>query len=176
MDVAINHDPEAISLHTANHPQTQHFCSDVFEVDPVSATSGRPVGLLWASPDCKHFSKAKGGKPVSKKIRSLAWVVVKWAKAVRPRMIFLENVEEFQTWGPLTEDNMPCPLRKGETFALWKLALQKLGYVVEHRELRACDFGAPTIRKRLFLVARCDGQPIVWPQPTHAQPNSGGVH
>ncbi|MBP9149213.1 MAG: DNA cytosine methyltransferase [Rhodoferax sp.] len=174
VDVAINHDPEAISLHTANHPQTQHFCSDVFEVDPVSATSGRPVGLLWASPDCKHFSKAKGGKPVSKKIRSLAWVVVKWAKAVRPRMIFLENVEEFQTWGPLTEDNMPCPLRKGETFALWKLALQKLGYVVEHRELRACDFGAPTIRKRLFLVARCDGQPIVWPQPTHAQPNKAG--
>lgn len=172
VDVAINHDPEAISLHTANHPQTQHFCSDVFEVDPVAATCGRPVGLLWASPDCKHFSKAKGGKPVSKKIRSLAWVVVKWAKAVRPRMIFLENVEEFQTWGPLTADNLPCPLRKGDTFRAWKTSLERLGYVVEHRELRACDYGAPTIRKRLFLVARCDGQPIVWPEPTHAAPGS----
>jgi DNA (cytosine-5)-methyltransferase 1 len=172
VDVAINHDPEAISLHTANHPQTQHFCSDVFEVDPVAATGGRPVGLLWASPDCKHFSKAKGGKPVSKKIRSLAWVVVKWAKAVRPRMIFLENVEEFQTWGPLTADNLPCPLRKGDTFRLWKKSLEKLGYVVEHRELRACDYGTPTIRKRLFLVARRDGQPIVWPEPTHAAPGS----
>jgi DNA (cytosine-5)-methyltransferase 1 len=172
VDVAINHDPEAISLHTANHPQTQHFCSDVFEVDPVAATGGRPVGLLWASPDCKHFSKAKGGKPVSKKIRSLAWVVVKWAKAVRPRMIFLENVEEFQTWGPLTADNLPYPLRKGDTFRLWKKSLEKLGYVVEHRELRACDYGTPTIRKRLFLVARRDGQPIVWPEPTHAAPGS----
>jgi len=172
VDVAINHDPDAISLHTANHPQTQHFCSDVFEVDPVAATGGRPVGLLWASPDCKHFSKAKGGKPVSKKIRSLAWVVVKWAKAVRPRMIFLENVEEFQTWGPLTADNLPCPLRKGDTFRLWKKSLEKLGYVVEHRELRACDYGTPTIRKRLFLVARRDGQPIVWPEPTHAAPGS----
>jgi DNA (cytosine-5)-methyltransferase 1 len=175
VDVAINHDPEAISLHTANHPQTQHFCSDVFEVNPVAATGGRPVGLLWASPDCKHFSKAKGGKPVSKKIRSLAWVVVKWAKAVRPRMIFLENVEEFQTWGPLTTDNLPCPLRKGDTFRLWKRSLEKLGYVVEHRELRACDYGTPTIRKRLFLVARRDGQPIVWPEPTHGAPGSLAV-
>lgn len=173
VDVAINHDPEAISLHTANHPQTTHFCSDVFEVDPVAATGGRPVGLLWASPDCKHFSKAKGGKPVSKKIRSLAWVVVKWAKAVQPRMIFLENVEEFQTWGPLTDDNLPDPAKRGETFALWKKALEKLGYKVEHRELRACDFGAPTIRKRFFLVARRDGLPIVWPAPTHANPKAG---
>ena len=172
VDVAINHDAEAISLHQANHPQTVHYCSDVFEVDPLAVVAGRPVGLLWASPDCKHFSKAKGGKPVSKKIRSLAWVVVKWAKAVRPRMIFLENVEEFQTWGPLTADNLPCPLRKGDTFRLWKKSLEKLGYVVEHRELRACDYGAPTIRKRLFLVARRDGQPIVWPEPTHAAPGS----
>jgi DNA (cytosine-5)-methyltransferase 1 len=147
----------------------------VFEVNPVAATGGRPVGLLWASPDCKHFSKAKGGKPVSKKIRSLAWVVVKWAKAVRPRMIFLENVEEFQTWGPLTTDNLPCPLRKGDTFRLWKRSLEKLGYVVEHRELRACDYGTPTIRKRLFLVARRDGQPIVWPEPTHGAPGSLAV-
>lgn len=172
VDVAINHDAEAISLHQANHPQTVHYCSDVFEVDPLAVVAGRPVGLLWASPDCKHFSKAKGGKPVSKKIRSLAWVVVKWAKAVRPRMIFLENVEEFQTWGPLTADNLPCPLRKGDTFRLWKKSLEKLGYVVEHRELRACDYGAPTIRKRLFLVARCDGEAVVWPEPTHAAPGS----
>ncbi|TXH90324.1 MAG: DNA cytosine methyltransferase [Rhodoferax sp.] len=173
-DVAVNHDAEAISLHQANHPQTRHFCSDVFEVDPLTVTDGQPVGLLWASPDCKHFSKAKGGKPVSKKIRSLAWVVVKWAKAVQPRVICLENVEEFQTWGPLGDDNRPCPLRKGQTFALWKKQLQNLGYVVEHRELRACDYGAPTIRKRLFLVARRDGQPIVWPEATHAKPDAKG--
>lgn len=174
VDVAVNHDTEAVSLHTANHPQTRHFCSDVFEVDPITVTDGQPVGLLWASPDCKHFSKAKGGKPVSKKIRSLAWVVVKWAKAVRPRVICLENVEEFQTWGPLADDGRPCPQRKGQTFALWKKQLQNLGYQVEHRELRACDYGAPTIRRRLFLVARCDGQPIVWPSPTHAQPDARG--
>ena len=111
VDVAVNHDAEAISLHQANHPQTRHFCSDVFEVDPITVTDGMPVGLLWASPDCKHFSKAKGGKPVSKKIRSLAWIVIKWAKAVRPRVICLENVEEFQTWGPLAGDGRPCPLR-----------------------------------------------------------------
>jgi DNA (cytosine-5)-methyltransferase 1 len=177
VDIAINHDAEAISLHQANHPQTTHYCSDVFEVDPVAVTHGRPVGLLWASPDCKHFSKAKGGKPVSKKIRSLAWVVVKWVKKLKPfnrhpRVILLENVEEFQTWGPLNADNMPCPLRKGDIFRLWKRSLEKLGYVVEHRELRACDYGAPTIRKRLFLVARRDGLPIVWPEPTHAAPGT----
>lgn len=172
VDIAINHDPEAVALHQANHPQTRHYVSDVFEVDPVAVTNGQPVGLLWASPDCKHFSKAKGGKPVSKKIRSLAWVVVKWAKLVHPRVICLENVEEFQTWGPLGADNMPCPKRKGKTFARWKRSLEAMGYAVEHRELRACDYGAPTIRKRLFLVARCDGQPIVWPEPTHAAPGS----
>lgn len=172
VDIAINHDPEAVSLHEANHPQTRHFVSDVFEVDPLTVTAGQPVGLLWASPDCKHFSKAKGGKPVSKKIRSLAWVVVKWAKAVRPRVICLENVEEFQTWGPLTEGGMPCPNRKGQTFRRWVSALRGLGYVVEWRELRACDFGAPTIRKRLFLVARRDGMPIVWPDATHGAPDS----
>ncbi len=174
VDIAVNHDPEAVSLHEANHPQTRHFVSDVFEVDPRAVCGDQPVGLLWASPDCKHFSKAKGGKPVSKKIRGLAWVVVKWAAAVRPRIICLENVEEFQTWGPLAADGRPCPDRKGKTFARWKGQLQRLGYVVEHRELRACDFGAPTIRKRLFLVARCDGQPIVWPEPTHAaKPEKG---
>lgn len=174
VDIAVNHDREAISLHTANHPQTRHFCSDVFEVDPLTVTEGQPVGLLWASPDCKHFSKAKGGKPVSKKIRSLAWVVVKWAKLVKPRVICLENVEEFQTWGPLGPDNRPCPKRKGQTFQRWVAQLRGLGYKVEWRELRACDFGAPTIRKRLFLVARCDGQPIVWPAPTHAKPDARG--
>jgi len=172
VDVAINHDPEAVALHQANHPQTLHFVSDVFEVDPQAVTKGRRVGLLWASPDCKHFSKAKGGKPVSKKIRSLAWVVVKWAKAVRPRIICLENVEEFQTWGPLGSDGMPCPNRKGQTFRRWVSALRGLGYQVEWRELRACDYGAPTIRKRLFLIARCDGQPIVWPVPTHGAPGT----
>jgi len=172
VDIAINHDPEAISLHEANHPQTRHFVSDVFEVDPATVTAGQPVGLLWASPDCKHFSKAKGGKPVSKKIRSLAWVVVKWAAAVKPRVICLENVEEFQTWGPLAADNKPCPKRKGQTFQRWKRQLESMGYTVEHRELRACDHGAPTIRKRLFLVARCDGMPIVWPEQTHGAPAS----
>lgn len=170
VDIAVNHDREAISLHTANHPQTRHFCSDVFEVNPLVVTEGQPVGLLWASPDCKHFSKAKGGKPVSKKIRSLAWVVVKWAKLAKPRVICLENVEEFQTWGPLGKDQRPCPQRKGQTFQRWVAQLRNLGYKVEWKELRACDFGAPTIRKRLFLVARRDGLPIIWPTPTHAKP------
>jgi DNA (cytosine-5)-methyltransferase 1 len=188
VDIAINHDPEAVALHQANHPQTRHFVSDVFEVDPITVTDGMPVGLLWASPDCKHFSKAKGGKPVSKKIRSLAGVVIKWAKLVRPRVICLENVEEFQTWGPLIKRKVvttdaegntteawgefPCPQRKGQTFKRWVSSLRGMGYAVEWRELRACDFGAPTIRKRLFLVARCDGQPIVWPEATHAAPDS----
>jgi DNA (cytosine-5)-methyltransferase 1 len=174
VDVAVNHDPAAASLHQVNHPQTQHFVSDVFEVDPLAVTEGRAVGLLWASPDCKHFSKAKGGKPVSKRVRGLAWVVVKWAKLVKPRVICLENVEEFQTWGPLAADGRPCPERKGRTFERWVGQLRGLGYVVEWRELRACDYGAPTIRKRLFLVARRDGQPIVWPAPTHAQKPAKG--
>lgn len=174
VDIAINHAADAVALHQANHPQTQHFVSDVFEVDPLVVADGRPVGLLWASPDCKHFSKAKGGKPCNAKIRSLAWVVVKWAKLVRPRVICLENVEEFQTWGPLLADGRPCPERKGRTFARWKRSLEALGYRVEHRELRACDYGAPTIRKRLFLVARCDGMPIVWPEPTHAEKPAKG--
>ncbi|AZV93547.1 DNA (cytosine-5-)-methyltransferase [Bordetella sp. J329] len=169
VDISVNHDPEAVALHTVNHPQTQHYVSDVFEINPLVATRGQPVGLLWASPDCKHFSKAKGGKPVSKRIRGLAWVVVKWAKAVRPRVIILENVEEFQTWGPLTDDGMPCPERKGETFEMWRAQLRELGYRIEHRELRACDYGTPTIRKRFFMVARRDGLPITWPTQTHFQ-------
>ncbi|WP_020675298.1 DNA cytosine methyltransferase [Geopsychrobacter electrodiphilus] len=167
VDIAINHDPDAIAMHAINHPLTHHFCESVWDIDPVKVCGGRPVGLAWFSPDCKHFSKAKGGKPVEKKIRGLAWVVIRWAKKVKPRVIMLENVEEFKTWGPLDADNMPCPVRKGETFAHWKRQLVRLGYQVEHRELRACDYGAPTIRKRLFIVARCDGAPIVWPDPTH---------
>lgn len=170
VDIAINHAEDAVSLHKVNHPQTAHFCSDVFEIDPISVTHGRSVGLLWASPDCKHFSKAKGGKPVSNKIRSLAWVVVKWAEQVQPRIICLENVEEFQTWGPLGKDGKPCKKRKGQTFQRWVSALRGLGYNVEWKELRASDYGTPTIRKRFFLVARRDGQPIVWPQPTHGDP------
>lgn len=168
VDIAVNHDAAAVSLHQANHPQTRHYVSDVFEVDPLAVTDGLAVGLLWASPDCRHFSRAKGGKPVSKRVRGLAWVVVKWARLVRPRIICLENVAEFQTWGPMAADDRPCPERKGKTFARWKAHLVALGYKVEHRELRACDYGAPTIRKRLFLVARRDGLPIVWPEPTHA--------
>ncbi len=172
VDIAINHDPEAIGMHAANHPQTVHFKEDVFAVHPLVATRGRPVRLLWASPDCTHFSIAKGGTPCNKKIRSLAWVVVKWAKTVRPRMIFLENVKEFQTWGPLGPDNRPDKSRSGETFNRWIAELRGLGYEVEWRVLSACDYGAPTSRKRLFLIARCDGQPIVWPQPTHGDPKN----
>ncbi len=166
-DIAINHDPEAIAMHAQNHPATRHYCENVWDVDPIEACGGRPVGLAWFSPDCKHFSKAKGGKPVERAIRGLAWVVIKWARLVRPRVILLENVEEFQTWGPLGDDNRPCPLRKGLTFRRWCAQLESLGYAIEMRELRACDYGAPTIRKRLFVVARCDGAPIVWPEPTH---------
>lgn len=175
VDIAVNHSADAIAMHEANHPHTKHLQCDVFEVNPLQATGGRQVGLLWASPDCKHFSKAKGGKPRSKKIRSLAWVVVKWATIVRPRVIMLENVEEFVTWGPLGPDNQPCPERKGQTFRRWVGQLRKLGYVVEWRELRACDYGTPTIRKRFFLIARCDGLPIHWPKPTHAKPDSEDV-
>lgn len=166
-DIAINHDPEAIAMHAENHPATRHYCESVWDVDPMEATGGREVGLAWFSPDCKHFSKAKGGKPVDKNVRGLAWIVVEWAKKVRPAVICLENVEEFKTWGPLGEDDRPDPTRAGETFAEWVGQLVALGYVVEWRELRACDYGAPTTRKRLFLIARCDGAAIVWPEPTH---------
>lgn len=172
IDFAINHDSEAIGMHAVNHPQTVHFKEDVFAVHPLVATRGRPVRILWASPDCTHFSIAKGGKPVEKKIRSLAWVVVKYAKTVRPRIIYVENVKEFQTWGPLGSDNRPDKSRSGETFNKWVNELKKLGYEVEWRVLSACDFGAPTSRKRLFLIARCDGQPIVWPEPTHGDPEN----
>jgi DNA (cytosine-5)-methyltransferase 1 len=173
-DYAINHDREALALHAANHPETIHLSENIYKVDPMDVVGRRPVGLLWASPDCKHFSKAKGGAPVKRNIRDLAWTVVLWAERAKPRVIILENVEEFQGWGPLVENAkgelMPCPDRRGETFKDWVKALQKLGYKVEWRELRACDFGAPTTRKRLFVIARRDGRPIEWPEPTHAAP------
>ena len=172
VDIAINHDPAAIAMHRANHPTTEHYTEDVWKVDPMTACAGRPVALAWFSPDCKHHSKAKGGKPVSRKIRGLAWVAVKWAKAVHPRVIMLENVEEFQDWGRLDEHDRPDPRYKGETFRRFVRQLERLGYEVQYRLLRACDYGAPTIRKRFFLIARCDGEPIVWPEPTHAEPDS----
>ncbi len=175
VDIAINHDPIAIAMHKVNHPDTYHYLENVWEVDPREAAAGRPVGLCWLSPDCKHFSKAKGGKPVEKNIRGLAWVAVRWAATVRPRVIILENVEEFKTWGPLLEGGKPDPKQKGRTFRSFVNALKRYGYKVEWRELRACDYGAPTIRKRLFLVARCDGQRIVWPEPTHGDPESDVV-
>lgn len=175
VDVAINHDPDAIAMHEANHPESKHYCESVWEVDPREVAAGRPVGLVWLSPDCKHFSKAKGGKPVQKNIRGLAWVAVRWAATVKPRVIMLENVEEFKTWGPLLKDGYPDPKQKGRTFNCFVNALRRLGYKVDWRELRACDYGAPTIRKRLFLAARCDGRPIEWPEPTHGDPESEAV-
>ncbi len=197
VDIAINHDPEAVAMHMANHPQTLHLCQSVWKADPREVVDGRPVALAWFSPDCKHFSKAKGGKPVEKNIRDLAWVVVHWSRRLgpelRPRVIMLENVEEFRTWDEIdVETGMPVRRREcdgqlsllqdppvlrkgkrrrikpeGKTFQLWKAALKKDGYRIEHRELRGCDFGEPTIRKRLFVIARCDGRPIVWPEATH---------
>ncbi|KTG85183.1 DNA cytosine methyltransferase, partial [Enterobacter hormaechei] len=210
VDIAINHDPNAVAMHTTNHPDTLHYCESVFDVNPQLATAGRPVGLAWFSPDCRHFSKAKGSKPVEKEIRGLAWIVIRWALAVRPRVMMLENVEEFKTWGPLIVSadgrQRPDPERAGETFEAFcgmlsggipaghpalvecceflgiaadgMLAQQLvagLGYAVDYRELRACDFGAPTIRKRFFMVMRCDGVPVTWPEVTHADPKSPAV-
>lgn len=207
VDIAINHDENAIAMHTTNHPETLHYCESVFDIDPVAATAGRPVGLAWFSPDCRHFSKAKGSKPVKKEIRGLAWIVIRWALAKRPRVMMLENVEEFKTWGPLltAEDGTEHPdsTRAGETFAAFigmlttgvaadhpaiaeccevlkidaasddvRRLVAGLGYVVDHRELRACDFGAPTIRRRFFMVMRCDGQPVEWPAASHGDPKS----
>lgn len=169
IDIAINHDPAAISMYKANHPDTRVLCESVWDIKPVEVTRGRPVLMVWLSPDCKHFSKAKGGKPVDKNIRGLAWVTLRWA-AIKSKVIILENVEEFQTWGPLLENGRPCPERKGRTFSIFINALRKQGYTVEWRELRASDYGAPTSRRRLFLVARRDKLPIVWPKPTHGDP------
>ena len=164
--IAINHDPAAILLHKTNHPFAEHLQASVWDVDPVKVCRGRPVGLAWFSPDCKHFSKAKGKALLDRNIRGLAWIVLRWAAKVRPRVIMLENVEEFQTWGPVRKGK-PVKKKAGQTFQKWKRQLSDLGYVIEHRELVAADYGAPTTRKRFCLVARCDGQPIVWPEPTH---------
>lgn len=175
VDVAINHDPEAIKMHRANHPNAKHYCEDVWQVDPVEACQGHPVALAWFSPDCKHFSKAKGGKPKDKFIRGLAWVACRWAGLVRPRVIMLENVEEFKTWGPLNRSHRPIKAKQGVTFKKFVSQLEALGYEVQFRELVAADYGAPTMRKRFFLIARCDGKPIVWPEPTHAPADSEAV-
>ncbi|MFH3178633.1 DNA cytosine methyltransferase [Klebsiella aerogenes] len=207
VDIAINHDPNAVAMHTTNHPDTLHYCESVYSVRPKVATAGRRVGLAWFSPDCRHFSKAKGAKPVEKAIRGLAWIVIRWALDVGPRVMMLENVEEFKTWGPLLAAEMrPDPERVGETFRAFvgmlttgipvnhpalaecceflelspdsdqaKRLIAGLGYDVDYRELRACDYGAPTIRKRFFMVMRRDGQPIVWPAATHGDPKSPAV-
>jgi DNA (cytosine-5)-methyltransferase 1 len=175
VDIAINHDPEAIRMHQANHPTTKHYCENVWAVDPVEACEGHPVALAWFSPDCKHFSKAKGGKPKDKNIRGLAWVACRWAALVRPRVIMLENVEEFKTWGPLNRGNHPIKSKQGDTFRRFVYQLNDLGYNVQYRELVAADYGAPTTRKRFFLIARCDGGDIIWPKPTHAPMDSEEV-
>ena len=186
--IAINHDANAVAMHMINHPDTEHFHSDVFEIDPYEVTKGRPVGLMWASPDCTHFSKAKGGKPVSKRRRGLAWVVKRWAGTVRPRVIIMENVEEFMTWGPLKASNKtgeympiekqelrPDAKRKGKTYKRFIAELHALGYKTKSKVLCAADYGVPTIRKRWFLVARCDGQPITFPKPTHSKGGKNGL-
>lgn len=175
VDIAINHDPEAIKMHKANHPNTKHYCENVWAVDPVKACNGHPVALAWFSPDCKHFSKAKGGKPKDKFIRGLAWVACRWAGLVQPRVIMLENVEEFKTWGPLGRRHHPIKAKQGETFQKFVQQLTDLGYEVQFRELIAADYGALTMRKRFFMIARCDGKPIVWPEPTHAPADSEEV-
>ena len=175
VDIAINHDPEAIRMHKANHPNTKHYCENVWAVDPVKACGGHPVALAWFSPDCKHFSKAKGGKPKDKNIRGLAWVACRWAGLVRPNVIMLENVEEFKTWGPLNRRHHPIKSKQGKTFEKFVQQLTNLGYEVQFRELVAADYGAPTMRKRFFMIARCDGKPIVWPEPTHGPADSEKV-
>lgn len=206
VDIGINHDAAAIALHKKNHPFTRHYQTNIFEVDPIEACQGRKVGWAHFSPDCKHFSRAKGAKPVNKQIRSLAWVVVQWAAAVKPRIISMENVPEFVTWGPCIAlrgphgrvmkyledgktveaepgENVPLklrvltpdPKRKGLTFEQFVGHLRKLGYQVEWGELVASDYGAPTSRKRFFLLARRDGKSIVWPEATHGDPKTQDV-
>lgn len=172
--IAINHDPDAIRMHRTNHPYTEHLQASVWDVDPVAECRGRPVGLAWFSPDCKHFSKAKGAALVDRKIRGLAWITLRWAAKVRPRVIILENVEEFQTWGPVRRGK-PVKKLAGTTFRKFISQLEALGYTVEFRELVAADYGAPTSRKRFYLIARCDGQPIVWPKPTHSKTGADGL-
>ena len=172
--LAVNHDPAAILMHRTNHPYTEHFQASVWDIDPKAVCRGRPVGLAWFSPDCKHFSKAKGAALVDRKIRGLAWITLRWAATVRPRVIILENVEEFQTWGPVRKGK-PVKKLAGTTFRKFIDQLTELGYTVEYRELIAADYGAPTSRKRFYLVARCDGKPIVWPKPTHSKTGADGL-
>ena len=172
--IAINHDPAAILMHKTNHPYTEHLQASVWDVDPKTVCRGRPVGLAWFSPDCKHFSKAKGAALVDRKIRGLAWITLRWAAKVRPRVIILENVEEFQTWGPVRKGK-PVKKLAGTTFRKFIDQLTELGYTVEYRELIAADYGAPTSRKRFYMVARCDGKPIVWPKPTHSKTGADGL-
>lgn len=171
-DYAINHDPEAVAMHRANHPETRHFCKSVWDVDPASLVAGRDVALGWFSPDCTYYSKARGGKPFrdrnkARRRRGLPWLVIRWIKATRPKVIMLENVEEFADWGPLLPDGKPCPIRRGMTFRRWHKQIENLGYRVDMRELVACDYGAPTSRKRLFVIARSDGNEIVFPEASH---------
>lgn len=172
--IAINHDPAAILMHKTNHPYTEHLQASVWDVDPKAVCRGRPVGLAWFSPDCKHFSKAKGAALVDRKIRSLAWITLRWAATVRPRVIILENVEEFQTWGPVRKGK-PVKKLAGTTFRKFISQLEALGYTVEFRELVAADYGAPTSRKRFYMIARCDGNPIVWPKPTNSKTGADGL-
>ncbi|KQQ93671.1 hypothetical protein ASF77_22480 [Massilia sp. Leaf139] len=179
VDIAINHDPEALAMHAINHPHTKHLCESVWDVDPIEVTGNQPVGLVWLSPDCKHFSKAKGGKPVEKKIRGLAWIALRWVALTKTRVLMLENVEEFKTWGPLIQDEhgnwKPDPARRGKTFDSFVRQLRGHGYKVDYRELRASDHATPTIRKRFFLVARRDGIPIEWPEASHGAPDLPAV-
>ncbi|WP_043062319.1 DNA cytosine methyltransferase [Brucella anthropi] len=182
-DIAINHNAAALALHEANHPQTLYLSENVYKIDPLDYLRGAHVGLSWFSPDCKHFSKAKGGKPVERNIRDLAWIIPGWIERIQRSggkvdVVILENVEEFQDYGPLMETArglMPDPERKGEYFKKWCRKIRSLGGKIEWRELRACDYGAPTIRKRFFAVIRFDGQPIVWPKPTHGAPTDPDV-
>ena len=195
--VAKNHSPAAISMHTINHPHAKHFTTDVFEGDPDTECGGRAVGWFHMSPDCTHHSQAAGGQPRKREIRNLSWIGLKWAGMKQPRVISLENVKQILQWGPLVAKRckstgrviklgcgiaepgevvpvseqflIPDPKRRGQTWAVFVAELQRLGYAVEWRVIKACDFGAPTSRERLFMIARCDGQPIVWPEPTHAK-------
>ena len=175
VDIAINHDKAAIDMHKTNHPDTKHYCESVWEVDPLEATGGKPVALTWFSPSCQHFSKAKGAAMLDSKIRGLAWAALRWAAKVNPRVIMLENVEEFQTWGPLDSSGKAIPYKKGVFFRNFIKQLKEKGYDVEYKVLKACDYGVPTIRKRFFMVARCDGKPIVFPQATHGPRKSQDV-
>lgn len=182
-DIAINHNPDALALHAANHPETHHLSENVYRVDPLDHLKGKHIGLAWFSPDCKHFSKAKGGKPVERNIRDLCWIIPGWIERIqksggRVDVVIMENVEEFKDYGPLVATDrglMPDPERRGENFEKWCKKLRRLGGKIEFRELRACDYGAPTIRKRLFVIIRFDGKPIAWPEPTHGKPEDPDV-